>query len=71
MAVRLIDANVAMKKIQGYMDDFPKAFTWFATCQVILSILGMKTRSLPSFKVTHWVPLPVPPVCSPLKEGNT
>lgn len=40
MAIRPIDANVAIKKIQEYMEDFPKAFTWFATCRVILSMLG-------------------------------
>lgn len=39
MAIRPIDANVAMKKIREYMEDFPKASTWFATCQVILSML--------------------------------
>ena len=40
MAVRPIDANVAMKKIREYMEGFPNANTRLATCRVILSMLG-------------------------------
>ena len=40
MAVRQIDANVAMKKIREYMEDFPNAHTRLAACRVILSMLG-------------------------------
>lgn len=40
MTVRPIDANMAMKKIRDYMEDFPNAGTRLATCRVILSMLG-------------------------------
>lgn len=40
MAVRPIDANVAMKKIREYMEDFPNAYTRLAACRAILSMLG-------------------------------
>lgn len=37
---RAIDANVAMKKIREYMEDFPNAHTRLAACRAILSMLG-------------------------------
>ena len=40
MTVRPIDANIAMKKIREYMEDFPNASTRLATCRSILSMLG-------------------------------
>lgn len=39
MTVRPIDANIAMKKIREYMEDFPNASTRLATCRSILSML--------------------------------
>ena len=44
MAVRPIDANVAMKKIREYMEDFPNAHTRLAACRAILSMLGDENR---------------------------
>ena len=40
MVVRPIDANVAMKKIREYMEDFPNAHTRLTACRAILSMLG-------------------------------
>lgn len=40
MVVRPIDANVAMKKICEYMEDFPNAHTRLTACRAILSMLG-------------------------------
>lgn len=45
MAVRPIDANVAMKKIREYMEGFPNANTRLATCRVILSMLGDENQT--------------------------
>jgi hypothetical protein len=51
MAVRPIDANIAMKKIREYMEDFPNASTRLATCRSILSMLGDENQ----------IPAPNPP----------
>ena len=44
MAVRPIDANVAMKKIREYMEDFPNAYTRLAACRAILPMLGAENQ---------------------------
>ena len=44
MTVRPIDANIAMKKIREYMEDFPNATTRLAACRAILSMLGDKNQ---------------------------
>lgn len=55
MAVRPIDANVAMKKIREYMEDFPNANTRLATCRVILSMLGDENQIPPLTPPNEWV----------------
>ena len=56
MAVRPIDANVAMKKIREYMEDFPNAHTRLTACRAILSMLGdenqMPTLTPPNEPIT-------------------
>lgn len=41
---RLIDANLAMRKIREYMEDYPNATTRLAACRACLSILGDKQQ---------------------------
>lgn len=57
MAVRPIDANIAMKKIREYMEDFPNASTRLATCRSILSMLGDENQ-IPALNPPN-EPLPV------------
>ena len=40
--MRLIDANLAMRKIREYMEDYPNATARLAACRACLSILGDK-----------------------------
>lgn len=58
MTVRPIDANIAMKKIREYMEDFPNASTRLATCRSILSMLGDENQ----------IPTLTPPNEPPLLE---
>lgn len=55
MAVRPIDANVAMKKIREYMEDFPNAHTRLAACRAILSMLGDENRIPTLTQPNEWV----------------
>lgn len=55
MAVRPIDANVAMKKIREYMEDFPNAHTRLAACRAILSMLGDKNQMPTLTQPNEWV----------------
>lgn len=63
MAVRPIDANVAMKKILEYMEDFPNANTRLAACRAILSMLGDENQ-IPTFTPPN-EPLPLDSRLSP------
>lgn len=42
--MRLIDANLAMRKIREYMEDYPNATARLAACRACLSILGDKQQ---------------------------
>lgn len=42
--MRLIDADMAMRKIREYMEDYPNAPTRLAACRACLSILGDKQQ---------------------------
>lgn len=55
MAVRPIDANVAMKKIREYMEDFPNAYTRLAACRAILSMLGDENQMPTLTPPNEWV----------------
>lgn len=55
MAVRPIDANVAMKKILEYMEDFPNANTRLAACRAILSMLGDENQIPALTPPNEWV----------------
>ena len=55
MAVRPIDANIAMKKIREYMEDFPNASTRLATCRSILSMLGDENQIPTLTPPNDWV----------------
>lgn len=64
MTVRPIDANIAMKKIREYMEDFPNASTRLATCRSIISMLGDENQ-IPT--LTH--PNETPPCYQPDGDG--
>lgn len=55
MTVRPIDANIAMKKIREYMEDFPNASTRLATCRSILSMLGDENQIPTLTPPNEWV----------------
>lgn len=55
MTVRPIDANIAMKKIREYMEDFPNATTRLAACRAILSMLGDKNQIPTLTPQNEWV----------------
>ena len=55
MAVRPVDANIAMKKIREYMEDFPNASTRLATCRSILSMLGDENQIPTLTPPNEWV----------------
>ena len=55
MTVRPIDANIAMKKIREYMEDFPNASTRLATCRSILSMLGDENQIPTLTPQNEWV----------------
>ena len=55
MAVRPIDANIAMKKIREYMEDFPNASTRLATCRSILSMLGDENQIPTLTPPNEWI----------------
>lgn len=55
MAVRPIDANVAMKKIREYMEGFPNANTRLAACRAILSMLGDKSQIPTLTPQNEWI----------------
>ena len=42
--MRLIDANLAMRKIREYMENYPNDTTRLAACRACLSILGDKQQ---------------------------
>lgn len=42
--MRIIDADLAMRKIREYMEDYPNATTRLAACRACLSILGDKQQ---------------------------
>lgn len=42
--MRLIDANLAMRKIREFMEDYPNATARLAPCRACLSILGDKQQ---------------------------
>ena len=42
--MRLIDANLAMRKIREFMEDYPNATARLAACRACLSILGDKQQ---------------------------
>lgn len=75
---RPIDANIAMKKIREYMDNFPNAGTKLATCRVILSMLGdenqIPTLTQPNDPLTieqlREMDEPVWVACKPVEGGN-
>ena len=52
---RAIDANVAMKKIREYMEDFPNAHTRLAACRAILSMLGDEDQIPTLTPPNEWV----------------
>lgn len=55
MTVRPIDANIAMKKIREYMEDFPNASTRLATCRSILSMLGDENQIPTLTPPNEWI----------------
>ena len=55
MTVRPIDANIAMKKIREYMEDFPNASTRLATCRSILSMLEDENQIPTLTQPNEWV----------------
>ena len=55
MVVRPIDANVAMKKIREYMEDFPNAHTRLTACRAILSMLGDENQMPTLTPPNEWV----------------
>lgn len=55
MTVRPIDANIAMKKIREYMEDFPNASTRLATCRSIISMLGDENQIPTLTPQNEWV----------------
>ena len=55
MTVRPIDANIAMKKIREYMEDFPNASTRLATCRSILSMLEDENQIPTLTPPNEWV----------------
>lgn len=55
MTVRPIDANIAMKKIREYMEDFPNASTRLATCRSILSMLGDENQIPTLTPQNEWI----------------
>ena len=61
MTVRPIDANIAMKKIREYMEDFPNASTRLATCRSILSMLGDENQIPTLTPPNEWVSVETPP----------
>ena len=61
MTVRPIDANIAMKKIREYMEDFPNASTRLATCRSILSMLEDENQIPTLTPPNEWVSVETPP----------
>ena len=58
--MRLIDANLAMRKIREYMENYPNATTRIAACRACLSILGDKQQVPtidPAAQSPRWIPV--------------
>ena len=58
--MRLIDANLAMRKIREYMEDYPNATARLAACRACLSILGDKQQVPtidPESLRPRWIPV--------------
>ena len=54
--MRLIDADLAMRKIREYMEDYPNATARLAACRACLSVLGDKQQvpTIDPFKHGYW-----------------
>ena len=55
MAIRPIDANVAVRKIREYMENFTNAHTRLAACRAILSMLGDENQIPTLTPPNEWV----------------